>query len=873
MASRQSDLDEILRALGEDGPQVDLTEQKRAMERLEQSRQEREIAQIMLQFDELDKNEKKHKSEVNALADKGKRDATQKQLKQLTLEGAGTTIHGATWGKKENTMRAENFTLTTTNENLKKRYGQESGPEGRPKAQPEGTLYNIRRDDRASMEAKNKAVEEIATYFKEKQRQKEAPGRYGDLAEMVVRCWDEFLDLLTRPTLQWQRQESPEDFLKRIWPNECASRYWYMTASEKAGALARDTLVMNNTKIPAFIAAVKQKHQELTAANRATAADNLREFLITQSVENGGRQAIALRGLQTYSHVNFREEIAELLYLWWDAAKDGSVTESTVEARKEAYTIALESSVRSHNRENDAGIDDWGRNDRIACTTGFKNKFAESFRENLYAKHPANVFVTELNIFVDEMVRGQTAKRLYLSKREADQKAISEAAEAIQNAVATPTQLALFKAFVVEVEKSFWADDIGKKFMAPPAREKAELERLLQLTLGQLQWVDFDEFTRGREDKQSHETRKIAFFAAIQEGDIKKLQECIDAKGFDVNQRNQHQQSALHLVFHLMCSRPTQETVYSDMATALLQKGASLLVPDGSGSTPLHYAAQSGTRRALDLLTTNQAVVTGWREHRNHARQTPEDVYKEALTQKLKEPFFAAVMAGNAEKVRDYLRQGMNPNVKNDGGQTPLHLAFNNAHKGRNFEDVARTLCANNASLEATDGIGSTPVHTAAYSGSRKVLEIWPRATWHWNNSKDQKGQTPEDIWKESVQPLKDRLLAAVNAGEVEQTRTCLQTGLDPNFKNESQQTPLHLAFNYLPQGQNRQEVATALLDARASLDSQDGIGSTPLHYAAYTGSNLVLTLYNARLGDKWRTQRDSQGKSPEERYTAKLGQ
>jgi len=468
------------------------------------------------------------------------------------------------------------------------------------------------------------------------------------------------------------------------------------------------------------------------------------------------------------------------------------------------------------------------------------------------------------------MVRGQTAKRLYLGKGEADQKAISEAAEAIQNAAATPTQLNLFKAFVADVKKSFWVDDIGKKFRALLDREKAELARLLQLTLGQLQWVDFDEFTRGREDKQSHEARKIAFFAAIQEGDRKKLQECIDAKGFDVNIRNQHQQSALHLVFHLMCSRPAQEKVYSDMATALLKKGALLGVPDGAGSTPLHYAAQSGTRRVLDLFTANQALVTGWRQHRNHAGQTPEEVYGQALVPKLKELFFTAVMAGDADKVRDYLRQGMTPNVKNDGGQTPLHLAFSNAHKGRNFEQVAVLLCENNASLEATDGIGSTPVHTAAYSGSRKVLEIWPRAARIWNNTRDQKGQTPEDIWKESVQPLRDRLMAAVNAGEVEQTRACLQTGLDPNFNNGSQQTPLHLAFNSLSQGKNREEVATALLDARASLDSQDGIGSTPLHYAAYTGSNLVLTLYNARLGDKWRTQRDSQGKSPEERYNAK---
>jgi len=110
----------------------------------------------------------------------------------------------------------------------------------------------------------------------------------------------------------------------------------------------------------------------------------------------------------------------------------------------------------------------------------------------------------------------------------------------------------------------------------------------------------------------------------------------------------------------------------------------------------------------------------------------------------------------------------------------------------------------------------------------------------------------------------------AIEDGDAKQLDESIKVkGVDVNTPNEHIQTGLHLAFHRLciEQSQEmiteRQQIVTTLLDARASLDATDGNRDTPLHYAAYHGSNQRLTFCFDKLGDRWQTQLNNQHKSP----------
>jgi ankyrin repeat protein len=78
-----------------------------------------------------------------------------------------------------------------------------------------------------------------------------------------------------------------------------------------------------------------------------------------------------------------------------------------------------------------------------------------------------------------------------------------------------------------------------------------------------------------------------------------------------------------------------------------------------------------------------------------------------------------AALVGDAERVKELLKKGANPNIKNEKGRTPLHAA---AYKGH--VEVARLLLEHGADPNTQDKDGNTPLHWAAYKGHVDVARL-----------------------------------------------------------------------------------------------------------------------------------------------------
>jgi cytohesin len=78
-----------------------------------------------------------------------------------------------------------------------------------------------------------------------------------------------------------------------------------------------------------------------------------------------------------------------------------------------------------------------------------------------------------------------------------------------------------------------------------------------------------------------------------------------------------------------------------------------------------------------------------------------------------------AAYEGDAERVKELLKKGANPNTKDKKGRTPLHEA---AQWGR--LDVVELLLVRGADPTVKDKDGRTPLDLARAEGHRKVVSV-----------------------------------------------------------------------------------------------------------------------------------------------------
>ena len=146
--------------------------------------------------------------------------------------------------------------------------------------------------------------------------------------------------------------------------------------------------------------------------------------------------------------------------------------------------------------------------------------------------------------------------------------------------------------------------------------------------------------------------------------------------------------------------------------TTLLKENPNLVLNrDKYGSTPLHWAEESGHKDLVKLLLANGAEVnTGSKPLQNKSKLK----FLRDIT-----PLHLAAGSGQKEVVKLLLANGAFVNTKDGKGRTALLMA---ARRGQ--KDVAELLLANGAEVNTKDNQGGTPLHWAVKKDHRVLAEL-----------------------------------------------------------------------------------------------------------------------------------------------------
>ena len=173
---------------------------------------------------------------------------------------------------------------------------------------------------------------------------------------------------------------------------------------------------------------------------------------------------------------------------------------------------------------------------------------------------------------------------------------------------------------------------------------------------------------------------------------------------------------------------------------------------------------------------------------------------------------------GKAELSKELLKNGVNPNCKNNEGQTPLHLACYHGHV-----NVVMELLNHGANVKAKSNDKESPLVSIdvweledeiSTNIARKLLEHGADV-----NSKTKDGDT--------------LLHLAAIRGYYSLLCELLKNGADVNAKDSTHQTPLHGAANC--------DIVRELIKYGTSINAIDQSGDTPLHVASEYGNETAV--------------------------------
>jgi ankyrin repeat protein len=176
-------------------------------------------------------------------------------------------------------------------------------------------------------------------------------------------------------------------------------------------------------------------------------------------------------------------------------------------------------------------------------------------------------------------------------------------------------------------------------------------------------------------------------------------------ENIDVNTKDEHGQTPL--------SRVAGEGRQEIVQLFLMNERTSLNVRDVDGRTPLSLAAENGHEVIVELLLGKNAAK----------------ISKEEMKWKSEEEKFLLT------------RSGADPNIKDNGGQTPLSWAIDNGHKAiikllvpidattlflltqKGKRRAVKSLILAESNIDERNGHGQTPLHTAILSGHLEIAK------------------------------------------------------------------------------------------------------------------------------------------------------
>ncbi|CAO2600000.1 ANK2 [Lemmus lemmus] len=270
----------------------------------------------------------------------------------------------------------------------------------------------------------------------------------------------------------------------------------------------------------------------------------------------------------------------------------------------------------------------------------------------------------------------------------------------------------------------------------------------------------------------------------------------------------------------------------TNMVKLLLDRGGQIDAKTRDGLTPLHCAARSGHDQAVELLLERGAPLLARTKnglsplhmaaqgdhvecvkHLLQHKAPVDDVTLDYLT-----ALHVAAHCGHYRVTKLLLDKRANPNARALNGFTPLHIACK-----KNRIKVMELLVKYGASIQAITESGLTPIHVAAFMGHLNIVLLLL-----------QNGASPDvtNIRGETA------LHMAARAGQVEVVRCLLRNGALVDARAREEQTPLHIASRL-----GKTEIVQLLLQHMAHPDAATTNGYTPLHISAREGQVDVASV------------------------------
>ncbi|XP_062985937.1 transient receptor potential cation channel subfamily A member 1 [Elgaria multicarinata webbii] len=227
-----------------------------------------------------------------------------------------------------------------------------------------------------------------------------------------------------------------------------------------------------------------------------------------------------------------------------------------------------------------------------------------------------------------------------------------------------------------------------------------------------------------------------------------------------------------------------------------------LNVTDSSGNTPLHWATKKNQTESIKLLLSRGA--------------NPNILNSNTMA-----PLHLAVQCLYNELVKIFVEHSTTDvNLEGEGGNTPVLVACY-----KDNSEALKLLIENGAKISKTNNMGCMPVHVAAFSGAKACMEIVMKKG-------EDLGYSPENHINFTNIGKCSSLHLAVQSGDLEMIKMCIEYGAQIDLKQNDKCTALHFAAT-----QGATEILKLMMSSYTGdepiIDALDGNKETLLHRAA----------------------------------------
>lgn len=241
---------------------------------------------------------------------------------------------------------------------------------------------------------------------------------------------------------------------------------------------------------------------------------------------------------------------------------------------------------------------------------------------------------------------------------------------------------------------------------------------------------------------------------------------------------------------------------------------------------------------------------------------------------------------GSVESVQRLLKFGLNVNIKNKNGDTPLHVVCNKIIKQKNKKyfnilNIINILIDKGAYINSKDELGRTPMHLVCITGFLDGADALLKNGANMNimvkkNLKNSFGDSDYGTpfyyacskgHSEMVNMLLEKIptknlnleimikycILSFSISNSEKIAIALLDKIeDVNFTDEENNTTLHWACV-----SNFKELINILLEKKANINAMNNDGQTPLYYACMLGHSDVFKMLldkgaDVHITDKW---------------------